>query len=211
MNTELIETTVNDGKISAVVNYSPEEVAVIKRTVAKDVTDTELAYFLMICGSANLNPFLKEIWCYKDNKNNLLIFPGRDGFLKKAQQHPKFGGLRSGVIKENDEWEINIPAGEVFHKITKADRGKIIGAYAFVFRKDEEPTVVFVEFQRYNKGWNTWKSNPEDMIIKTAESKALKKAFGLAEFQVLEEYKVLKNGTVQALEQSLLPDMSNQK
>lgn len=210
-----IYATKNDTKISnAIKAFTPEEVAIIKNTVAKNTTDTELALFLFTCQSSGLNPLLKEIWCYKDNKGNLLIFPGRDGFLKKAQQHPKFAGMRSGVIRVGDEWEIDIPNGVVHHKINKPvdERGKILGSYCFVFRKDEEPTLTWVNFDDFNKGYNTWKSHAEDMILKVAESKALKKAFGMSEFQIIEEWKLQKDGTIKTLENNLMPEFKqNQK
>src|SRR5690606_19499018 len=70
-----IQITQKDTKISgAIPGFSPEQVAIIKNTVAKGVTDTELAYFLMLAQSVHLNPFKKEIWCYKDNKGNVIIF-----------------------------------------------------------------------------------------------------------------------------------------
>jgi phage recombination protein Bet len=166
-------------------NYTAEQIAVIKKTVAKNTTDTELAMFIYASNEAGLRPLQKEIWCYKDNKNNLLMFAGRDGFLKKAQENPAYSGIRSCEIREKDEWEIDIPNGKIHHLITAVgnDRGKIIGAYSFVFRKGGEPTIEFAEFDAYNKGYNVWKSHPAEMIKKVAETHALKKAFGISGIQ----------------------------
>lgn len=181
-----IKVTERDEKISQVgTNLTAEQVSIIKNTVAKGVTDTELAYFLNVCHSVDLNPFNKEIWCFKDKKNNLLVFAGRDGFLSRAQKNPLFNGIRSCEICENDEWEIDIPNGKVIHKITKIGeaRGKILGAYAIIFRKDGEPTIEFVSFSIYDKQVNVWKSDPPAMIKKVAETHALKKAFGISGIQ----------------------------
>lgn len=171
--------------------YSPEQIAIIKNNIAKNTTDSELAYFVGVCAGVGLNPLLKEIWCYKDYKGNLLVFAGRDGFLAKALKSPLFSGLRSSEICKNDEWEIDIPMGIVKHKITKigSERGEIIGAYAFVFKKDCQPTLEFVEFKTYcridkdGKPYSAWKTHPSDMIKKVAETHALKKAFGLSSVQ----------------------------
>lgn len=179
-----------EGKIAKISNLTEEQVAIIKNTVAKGVTDTELAYFLQVCKTIELNPFNKEIWCYKDGKGNLIVFTGRDGLLSKAQKNPNFNGIRSCEIKEKDEWFIDIPTGKIHHKIKSIDRGNIIGAYALVFRKDGEPTVEFVEFATYNKGYNTWKTHPAEMIKKVAESKALKKAFGISMVQIEEDFNI---------------------
>jgi len=71
-------------KLSSQYGWTDVEIATIQSTVAKGTSKVELAFFLSLAKSVGLNPFNKEIWCYKDNKGNLLIFSGRDGFLKKA-------------------------------------------------------------------------------------------------------------------------------
>ena len=166
-------------------NYTPEQIGIAQRNVAKGTTNNELAYFLNVCKTMELNPFNKEVWCYKDNKNNLLIFAGRDGFLSKAQKNPLFNGIRSIEIRENDEYSIDVLNNNVFHKITKPlkERGKILMGVAIVFRKDGEPTIEMADFDVYNKGYNTWRTHPGEMIKKVAETHALKKAFGISMVQ----------------------------
>lgn len=211
-----LQVTRNDEKISvAFPGYSAEQVSVIKKTVAKGTTDTELALFIYTATSAGLNPLLKEIWCYK-MRDRLLIFAGRDGFLKKAQQNPKYAGMRSSSVREKDIFEINIPAGTVNHIITNESnkkRGPITGAYAFVYRRDEEPTLVWSDFETYTKDGanfdNAWKTHPDDMIIKCAEIRALKKAFGMAELENPYDWQTTKDGRVSPIDHQLLPNFRN--
>lgn len=189
----LVQPDAVDTKLSnaGISDFNESEIQILKNTVAKGTTNMELAYFLGVAKSTKLNPFVKEIWCYKDGKGNLLVFAGRDGFLAAAQKSPSFDGLRSAEIRENDEFEIDIPNGVVFHKVKKlthADRGKILGAYAIVFRKGGEPTVEFADFETYNKARNTWISHPAEMIKKTAEVHALKKAFGISGIQCEDDF-----------------------
>ena len=184
---------VNADKIAKFTGYSSEEVAIIKQTVAKGTTDAELAYFLSVAKSAGLNPFNKEVWCYKDNKNNLLVFAGRDGFLSKAQSNPAFNGIRSSEVKEKDTFSLDIANNKIDHKFGVGERGKTIGAYAIVFRKDGEPTIEWADFATYNKGYNTWKTNPDEMIKKVAESHSLKKAFGISGIQSEYDFEVKDN------------------
>lgn len=167
-------------RIAEVTNLTPEEVAVIKATVAKNTTNTELSFFLMTAKITNLNPFLKEIWCYKDNKGNLLVFAGRDGFLKIAQSDSRWNGMASSEVRAKDEFSVEPTSGKIHHKYSLGERGEIIGAYAIVKPKNVDvATVEVVDFKTYNKGHNTWNSHPADMIKKVAETKALKKAFGI--------------------------------
>lgn len=167
------------------LGYSQEETRIIKQSVAKDTTDTELKYFLNVCKSTGLNPFMKEIWCYKDKQNNLLVFAGRDGFLSNAQKQPSFSGIRSCDVCENDVLELDMmnPANNRHIIDNKKDRGKLIGAYAIVFRKDGEPTIAYVDFKSYDRGFNAWKTHPAAMIKKVAETQALKLAFGMSGIQ----------------------------
>ena len=181
---------INADKISKVSGFSIEEVAIVKANIAKGVNDSELAYFLNVCKTVGLNPFIKEIWAYKDNKGNLLVFAGRDGFLTKAQQSPTYNGLRSSEVREKDEYQADIPNGKIKHTFSFKDRGVIVGAYAIVFRKDGEPTVETVEFSRYDRDFGAWKTHPEAMIKKVAETNALKKAFGISGIQSEYDYSV---------------------
>ncbi len=168
-------------KIGQATNLSSEEVAIIKNTVAKSVSDTELSFFLMNAKETGLNPFNKEIWCYKDTKGNLLVFAGRDGFLKKAQSDPRWNGMVSSEVRENDKFEVDFPAGKVTHKVLPTDRGKILGAYAITKPKNvDAATIEWVEFDVYNKGRFVWASHPADMIKKVAEVRVLKKAYGIS-------------------------------
>ena len=48
--------------------WSEEQVALVKRTVAKDATNDELKMFLHLSGKYNLDPFAKEIWFLKAKK-----------------------------------------------------------------------------------------------------------------------------------------------
>jgi phage recombination protein Bet len=198
MNTAMVQITAD--KISKLTGFTPEEVAIIKNTVAKKVTDTELAYFLNISKSVNLNPFNKEIWCYKDNKDNLLVFSGRDGFLKKAQESQLWNGITSFEVCENDKFELDVPNNKISHVPNFKDRGKIIGAYAIVKPKGcELATIEWAEFKVYNKGKFTWSTHPADMIKKVAETHALKKAFGITVLQSEYDYKIV-NSHVESIE-----------
>ncbi len=179
----LIEVNEEHKSISNHFGYTDQEIAVIQHNVAKNTNKVQLAYFINVCKSVDLNPFIKEIWCYKDKADNLLVFAGRDGFLAKAQRNPLYNGIRSSEVCENDVFSIDIANNKIKHEFGVSDRGNIIGAYAIVFRKDGEPTIEYVAFKTYNKGYNAWKTHPSEMIKKVAETHALKKAFGISGIQ----------------------------
>ena len=195
---ELVIATDDQTSVGKAFGYSPQEVAVVQHSVAKGTSKIELAYFLNVCKTMDMNPFNKEVWCYKDNKKNLLIFAGRDGFLSKAQKNKLFNGIRSCEVCENDEWSVDIANNNIKHIITKSkkNRGPIIGAFAIIFRKGGEPTIEWSDFETYNKGYNTWKTHPAEMIKKVSESHALKKAFGISGIQSEYEFDIKDNVAV---------------
>jgi hypothetical protein len=188
---QVLEVTA--AKISALSGFSPEEVAVIKATVAKNTTNVELSYFLSVAKHVGLSPFNKEIWCYKDNKNNLIVFAGKDGLLRKAQEHPLWGGIRSCEVCSNDEFDADIPNGVIHHKVAgfgEKTRGQIIGSYAIIWRKDAEATIEMADILVYDKKGSAWNTHKADMIKKVSECHALKKAFGFAGIQIEDDWDI---------------------
>ena len=186
-----------EAKIAEATGLTDQEVAIVKSTVAKNTTDTELSYFLMVAKKVNLSPFLKEVWCYKDNKNNLIVFAGRDGFLTIAQRDKRWNGILSAEVRENDVFGIDYFKAEITHQIKAKERGKILGAYAYVKPKNcDTATIEYVDFDTYNRNFGSWKTHPADMIKKVPEIKALKKAFGIAGLQSEYEFDVVSDRAI---------------
>jgi phage recombination protein Bet len=205
---ELVTTSGNN----AVQGYTtPEQIELIKNTVAKGATNDELAMFLTIANKYQLDPFLKEIWFIKRAKkvqdNNgqwnykrlpsgeidysgaeTTIYSSRDGYLKIAQRDPNFDGIASCTVYEKDDFQISPVQGEIKHTFAKGNRGAIIGAYAVVLHKNRKPCVVYVPFLEYNDAKSTtWQKYPSAMIIKVAEVFALKRQFAITGLLAVEE------------------------
>ena len=194
MNEEKAMLQINAEKISALTGFRPDEIAVVRNTTAKGTTDSELAYFLSVCKSVELNPFMKEIWCYKDNKGNVLVFAGRDGFLKRAQQSNLWNGMTSFEVCVNDFFEMDVSKALVTHKPAFKDRGAIVGAYAIVKPKGcDLATVEWADISVYDKKQFTWQTHKAEMIKKVAEIHALKKAFGITVLQSDMDWEVKDN------------------
>jgi len=188
-------------KMSKDSDFSAKDLQVMRDNVAKNTSPSEFKYFLNVSKASGLNPFLKEIWCYKDHKENLLIFASKDGFLKKAQSNPKFNGIRSSEICANDQFTIDIANNKIIHNIADiANRGAILGAYAIAFRKDGEPTIELADMKTYSKIYpgkaTPWSTHTAEMIKKVAEVHALKKAFGISELQIEEDFNI-QNGVIE--------------
>ena len=185
-------------EIAKRMNVPVEQIELMHQTVAKGTNTEEFLLFLNIAQVQDLNPFTKEIWCYKDGKGNVITFASKDGFLKKAQSNPAYNGIRSSEICVEDQFTIDIANNKIVHNIADiANRGKIVGAYAIAFRKDGEPTIELVDMKTYDKSnpkYSTpWKTHPAEMIKKVAEVHALKKAFGISGVHAEEDF-TIKDG-----------------
>lgn len=180
---------VADNNVSPYEKWNKQQIETIKKTVAVNATDEELDMFLSLCSAYDLNPFLKELWCIKMG-GRAIITTSRDGYLKIANRNPNYEGMTSDVVRAGDKFMKQ--GAEISHAYS-ANRGQIIGAYAIVYRSDRKiPTYFFAPFDEYYKpGKNgspsTWDIYPSAMIIKVAESMALKRAFSISGLVTEEE------------------------
>ena len=144
---------------------------------AKGATPSEqdLMKFLMTCKAKRLNPF--------DGDAFLIGYDGKDGpvfstivahqaFLKRAETHPEFDGMESGVIvKVGDEIRELVgdffPAGSV-----------LVGGWATVFFVNRGHHMTKrLKLSTFDRGRSLWKTNPEGMIVKCAEADAYDASF----------------------------------
>lgn len=165
--------------------WTQEQIEAIRNTVAVGANNSELIMFLSLAKKYDLDPFAKEIWCVQMG-GKITIIAGRDGYLKIANCHPQFNGIESDVVCANDKFFKDKDG--VHHSYAVQNRGAIIGAYAIVYRKDRShPVYVFAPYREYVKNSPVWRQYPSAMILKVAESMALKRAFSISGLVTQEE------------------------
>lgn len=168
--------------------FTERQVEAMKATVAKGATQAEFEMFIYLATMYRLDPFLKEIFFIPGNMKTILT--SRDGYLKIAQSHKDFQGIRSMAVRAGDEFEIDFENDSVKHKFGTSKRGEIIGAWAVVYRKGMKPAIAFAEFSEYQGSTGPWKKYPSAMICKCAEAFALKRQFGISGLVTQEEMDV---------------------
>ena len=143
------------------------DIELLKKTVAKDATDSEFGLFLQICRKTGLDPFARQIFFVKRGgvgQTTLSI----DGFRLVAERTARYEGQVGPYwCGEDGEWK------DVWLKNEPPAAAKV-GVFRAGFR---EPLWSVANFSAYNAGSPIWRKMPALMLAKCAESLALRRAF----------------------------------
>ena len=145
----------------------------IKRNICPKATDQEAGNFLRLCQYMGLNPFVNDAYLIKYGDGPASMVVGKDAFTKRADAHPQFAGIESGVVIQRGDAE------PVHRKGTLVLAGEVIvGGWAKVSRNDRKLDVeTSVSFNEFSTGRSMWNKMPGTMIEKVAIVKSLRTAF----------------------------------
>ena len=174
---QLVEFSANGEK----VKLSP---VIVKKYLVNgngDVSDDEIVYFINLCKSQGLNPFIKDCYLIKYGISPAQMVVSKDVFLKRAERNSEFDGLDAGIIVINNEsGELTYRKGAFYLK----DREEVVGGWADVFRKNiSHPTHIEVSVGEYvgktkdGKLNSQWSTKMATMIRKVAITQALRETF----------------------------------
>lgn len=139
---------------------------------SENVTDQEVVMFLQLAKYQKLNPFLKEVYLVKFRGKPAQNIVSKEAFMKRAENHPQYNGLKAGIIVQRGDELKKLPGA------VSLPNDKLIGGWAEVYRKDRPyPSEVEIELKEFSKGQATWNQMPKNMIRKSAIVNALREAF----------------------------------
>ena len=162
--------------------FTPEQIDIIKRDIAKGASDNELQFFLALCNRTQLDPFLHQIWMIKRRAKNedtekwedrMVPQLGIDGARLIAERSGKYEG------QEGPYW--CGPDGIWTDCWLKPEHP--VAAKVLIYKRGARvPTTgiaLYAEVaQIYNGQPNSfWKKQPAFQLAKCAEMNGLRRAF----------------------------------
>lgn len=159
--------------------WTDDQVALIKRTICKDSTDDELSLFMSTAKRLGLDPFARQIFAVKrwDSEARRMVMSVQvsvDGFRLVAERT----GLYEGQTEP--QW---CGADGVWRSVWLESTFPAAARIGVWKRGSREPTYAVATWRSYvqtKKGGDVtrmWASMPDVMLLKCAESLALRKAF----------------------------------
>lgn len=138
--------------------------ATIKKTImpaGQDVSNEQLAAFMVVAREYDLNPFTKEIYAFPARGGGIQPIVSIDGWLKIINAHAQFDGM------EFDD---------VF-----TDGGDLISTTCRMFRKDRKYPIAVTEYMsECRRETDTWKKWPARMLRHKATIQCSRYAFGFS-------------------------------
>lgn len=146
--------------------FLPDQIALIKSTIAKGASEDELALFLAQCQRTGLDPFSRQIYWIKRGATASTQV-SIDGFRVIAEKSGEMDGQEVAWCGEDGAW-----VDVWLHKAQPA------AARVLVYRKGcAKPFPGIARWTEYAQSSPLWTRMGANMLAKCAEALALRKAF----------------------------------
>lgn len=144
--------------------------ALMRDTVPSGTTDRQLIHCLSVAREHNLNPLTKEIYFMPTKGGKTQPIVSVDGWMRKANEHPQFDGVRF----ESEIGEDNT----------------IISMTCHMYRKDRAYPVSVTEYLEECQAPNgPWQTHPKRMLRNRTYCQAARMAFGFAGIMEPDEFR----------------------
>jgi phage recombination protein Bet len=158
--------------------FGADRLQVLKAQIAPDATDAELELFAMTCQRSKLDPFAKQIWFYRRRQGDPPIIQASiDGLRLIAERTGQYAGQEGPEFLGKDgQW-----------RDAWIETGPPVAARVGVLRRGfEKPVREVAVWERAKQTYTVqgqvrlmplWSRYGPEMLAKTAEARALRRAF----------------------------------
>lgn len=160
------------------LKFDQEKVELIKRTVAKNATDDQLALFLHQAQRTGLDPLARQIhcimrWNQREQRYDMSIQTAIDGYRLVADRTGKYAGSDDYLFNEGLTQYQHLQTAEHAPVTSTVTVYKIVSGQRVSFTA----TAAWSAYFPGDKQGFMWKKMPYLMLGKCAEALALRKAF----------------------------------
>ena len=183
---ETLPTEINNSGSEISAPMSEDVLKAYMDSLFKDMSMPQAIAFARMANQKGLNWETRQIYPMKVKSGNgaetVVSMVSIDGFITLAERTGHYGGIINSRlrVRMKDGSKATIPVSE----FDPDDVEEIISGTVEVVRKDwphpQEATALFRSYARLGndgKPYGLWKKLPERMVLKCAESLALRKAF----------------------------------
>lgn len=142
----------------------------------KTCSERDAIKFLAMCQAKRMNPFEGD--CYLigyDSKDGptFSMITAHQTYLKRAELHPEFDGMRSGIIVREEDGTLKDLEGDFYES-----GQEVVGGWATVlFKNRKQEMHKRLRLSRFQKSFGVWQDDSAGMICKCAEADALRSSF----------------------------------
>ncbi len=144
--------------------FTPEQIDLIKRTVANGTTNDELKLFLYMASRTGLDPFARQLYAIK-RKGKMVIQIGIDGYRVIADRTGRYAPGREPTFHYDNEGKL---------KSATAYVKKLVGG-------TWHEVAATAHWEEFYPGDGEigfmWRRMPHTLLAKVAETQALRRAF----------------------------------
>lgn len=177
--TQIQQAQAQTNEIKTTYTVGDNEVTLTANTVANyltrgngKATPQDIIMFISLCKFNRLNPYLNEAYLVKYGTQPAQMITSKEAYFKRAEEHPSYKGIRSGVIILRGEEVLEVDGTFL------APGDLLLGGWAMVYRSDREyPVIAKVNLSEYDKRQSVWNEKKSTMIAKVAKVQALREAF----------------------------------
>lgn len=167
------EGTTPANTTKSILEWTPEQVQLLKDTVARGATDDEFKLFLYVCSRSGLDPFLRQIHMVKRWDSTLkrevaTIQTGIDGYRVIAERSGSYAGVDAPKFTFEPGNPYPVSATVTVYRMIGGQR---VGFTASAFFDEYKQTTREGRLTRF------WEKMPKSQLAKCAEALALRKAF----------------------------------